>query len=64
MLLCDVSGSLAGLADFTMLLVQALREVFSKVRVFAFVDSTDEVIQLVAPGAAPISVAAFSARRT
>lgn len=36
-LLCDVSGSVAGFADFTMLLVRAMSEQFSKVRVFAFV---------------------------
>ncbi|WP_198042225.1 vWA domain-containing protein [Kitasatospora azatica] len=42
-LLCDVSSSVAGFTDFTMLLVQALRDQFSKVRVFAFVNRTDEV---------------------
>ena len=36
--LCDVSGSVAGFSHFTLLLVQALREQFSKVRVFAFVE--------------------------
>lgn len=41
--LCDVSGSVAGFSNFTLLLVHALREQFSKVRIFAFVDSTDEV---------------------
>ncbi|MFF0144779.1 hypothetical protein ATK36_5825 [Amycolatopsis sulphurea] len=51
-LLCDLSGSVAGFANFTMLLVQALRDQFSKVRVFAFVDSTDEVTHLVDAGAA------------
>ncbi|MFI5612947.1 VWA domain-containing protein [Amycolatopsis sp. NPDC051903] len=51
-LLCDLSGSVAGFANFTMLLVQALRDQFSKVRVFAFVDSTDEVTHLVTSGAA------------
>ncbi|MGW5387900.1 vWA domain-containing protein [Nocardia sp. NPDC003963] len=42
-LLCDVSGSVAGFSNFTLLLVSALREQFSKVRIFAFVDHTDEV---------------------
>ena len=42
-MLCDVSGSVAGFSHFTMLLVQALREQFSKVRVFAFVERADEV---------------------
>ncbi|MFC8180655.1 MULTISPECIES: vWA domain-containing protein [Nocardiaceae] len=41
--LCDVSGSVAGFSHFTLLLVHALREQFSRVRVFAFIDSTDEV---------------------
>ncbi|MFF0414677.1 VWA domain-containing protein [Kitasatospora sp. NPDC004745] len=47
-LLCDVSGSVAGFADFTMLLVQAMSEQFSKVRVFAFVNRTAEVTGLLA----------------
>ncbi|WP_167002861.1 VWA domain-containing protein [Mumia sp. ZJ430] len=51
-LLCDVSGSVAGFAGFTMLLVQALRDQFSKVRVFAFVNHTDEVTELVTSGEA------------
>ncbi|KJK59215.1 von Willebrand factor A [Saccharothrix sp. ST-888] len=51
-LLCDVSGSVAGFADFTMLLVQAMRDQFSKVRVFAFVNRTDEVTRLVTAGSA------------
>ncbi|MFC8274521.1 VWA domain-containing protein [Streptomyces sp. NPDC057271] len=51
-LLCDVSGSVAGFASFTMLLVQALHDQFSRVRVFAFVNRVDEVTDLVARGAA------------
>jgi uncharacterized protein with von Willebrand factor type A (vWA) domain len=50
-ILCDVSGSVAGFSHFTLLLVQALREQFAKVRVFAFVEKTDEVTHLFAPGA-------------
>jgi hypothetical protein len=50
-ILCDVSGSVAGFSHFTLLLVQALREQFSKVRVFAFVERTDEVTHLFDPGA-------------
>ncbi|CAM3080475.1 VWA domain-containing protein [Prescottella defluvii] len=42
-LLCDVSGSVAGFSHFTLLLVHALREQFSRVRIFAFIDTTDEV---------------------
>jgi hypothetical protein len=41
--LCDVSGSVAAFAHFTVLLAFALREQFAKVRIFAFVDATDEV---------------------
>ncbi|MFD6431146.1 VWA domain-containing protein [Streptomyces venezuelae] len=51
-LLCDVSGSVAGFANFTMLLVQALHDQFSKVRVFAFVNRVDEVTGLLAHGGA------------
>ncbi|MEU6229886.1 VWA domain-containing protein [Streptomyces sp. NPDC047042] len=51
-LLCDVSGSVAGFSDFTMLLVQALHDQFSKVRVFAFVNRVDEVTGLLVHGAA------------
>ncbi|GAA4547144.1 vWA domain-containing protein [Amycolatopsis samaneae] len=49
-LLCDISGSVAGFANFTMLLVQALRDQFGKVRVFAFVNQTEEVTGLVDGG--------------
>jgi uncharacterized protein with von Willebrand factor type A (vWA) domain len=49
--LCDVSGSVAGFSHFTLMLTQALREHFSGVRAFAFVDSTDEVTRLFRPGA-------------
>lgn len=53
-LLCDVSGSVAGFADFTMLLVQAMSDQFSRVRVFAFVNRTAEVTHLLrAGGTAP-----------
>ncbi|MFF9036309.1 VWA domain-containing protein [Streptomyces sp. NPDC014892] len=51
-LLCDVSGSVAGFANFTMLLVQAMRDQFSKVRVYAFVNRVDEVTGLVTTGQA------------
>lgn len=46
-LLCDVSGSVAGFSSFTMLLVHALSAQFSKVRVFAFVNAMDEVTDIV-----------------
>lgn len=47
--LCDVSGSVAGFSHFTLLLVHALRQQFSRVRVFAFIDSTDEVTHMFGP---------------
>lgn len=46
-LLCDVSGSVAGFAQFTLMLVEALHDQFSRVRSFAFVDSVDEITRLV-----------------
>ncbi len=49
--LCDVSGSVAGFSHFTLLLVDALRQQFSRVRVFAFIDTTDEVTHLFGPDA-------------
>ncbi|MEV7770069.1 VWA domain-containing protein [Kitasatospora sp. NPDC086791] len=57
-LLCDVSGSVAGFADFTMLLVQAMSEQFTKVRVFAFVNRTAEVTDLLRSGDDPARLAA------
>ncbi|MER6983900.1 VWA domain-containing protein, partial [Streptomyces carpinensis] len=51
-LLCDVSGSVSGFSDFTMLLVQALHDQFSKVRVFAFVNRIDEVTGFLRHGTA------------
>jgi uncharacterized protein with von Willebrand factor type A (vWA) domain len=50
-LLCDVSGSVAGFSHFTMMLVQALREQFSRIRIFCFVDGCVEVTDLFSPGA-------------
>ncbi|RWA16244.1 vWA domain-containing protein [Mycolicibacterium brumae] len=49
--LCDVSGSVAGFSHFTLLLVAALRQQFSRVRVFAFIDTTDEVTDMFGPEA-------------
>ncbi|WTW98721.1 VWA domain-containing protein [Streptomycetaceae bacterium NBC_01309] len=48
--LCDVSDSVSSFAHFTLLLAYALREQFSKVRVFAFIDNLDEVTGYFAPG--------------
>ncbi|GAA5068731.1 vWA domain-containing protein [Nocardia callitridis] len=49
-LLCDVSGSVAGFSSFTVSLVSALREQFSRVRIFAFVGQVDEVTEFFDPG--------------
>lgn len=49
--LCDVSGSVAGFSHFTLMLVSALRQQFSRVRVFAFIDTTDEVTHMFGPDA-------------
>ena len=48
--LCDVSGSVAGFAHFTLMLAYALREQFTKVRAFAFIDTCDEVTDYFTPG--------------
>ncbi len=48
--LCDVSGSVAGFAHFTLMLTYALREQFTKVRAFAFIDTCDEVTRFFLPG--------------
>jgi uncharacterized protein with von Willebrand factor type A (vWA) domain len=48
--LCDVSESVTSFAHFTLLLVYALREQFSRVRVFAFIDDLDEVTDFFRPG--------------
>jgi uncharacterized protein with von Willebrand factor type A (vWA) domain len=51
--LCDVSGSVAQFAQFTLQLVFALREQFTKVRAFTFVDEIHEVTQHFRPGSDP-----------
>lgn len=48
--LCDVSGSVTSFAHFTLMLSYALREQFTKVRAFAFVDTTDEVTRFFGGG--------------
>ncbi len=55
-LLCDVSGSVAGFSHFTMMLVQALREQFSRIRIFCFIDGCVEVTDLFGPGTDPAGV--------
>nr|WP_218849025.1 VWA domain-containing protein [Nocardioides perillae] len=54
--LCDVSGSVANFAQFTLLLVFALREQFTKVRAFTFVDQVVEVTEHFRPGADVVDV--------
>ena len=49
--LCDVSGSVASFAQFTLMLVYALHEQFGKVRAFTFVDRVHEVTDVFRPGA-------------
>ncbi|GII56676.1 hypothetical protein Pth03_50650 [Planotetraspora thailandica] len=49
--LCDASDSVSTFSHFTLLLTFALREQFTKVRAFAFVDTVDEITTMFAPGA-------------
>ena len=54
--LCDVSGSVANFAQFTLLFVFALREVFQSMRAFTFIDHVHEVTGHFRPGADPVDV--------
>ncbi|MGI5273993.1 vWA domain-containing protein [Nonomuraea sp. CA-218870] len=49
--LCDTSDSVSSFAHFTLLLTYALREQFTKVRAFGFVDTVDEITRFFQPGA-------------
>lgn len=49
--LCDVSGSVANFAQFTLLLVFALRDQFQNLRAFTFIDDVHEVTGHFRPGA-------------
>jgi uncharacterized protein with von Willebrand factor type A (vWA) domain len=49
--LCDASDSVSSFAHFTLLLTYALREQFTRVRAFAFIDGLDEITRFFAPGA-------------
>jgi uncharacterized protein with von Willebrand factor type A (vWA) domain len=62
--LCDVSGSVANFAQFTLLLVYALREQFTSVRAFTFIDHVHEVTSHFRPGADPGDVLAGLAAST
>ena len=46
-LLCDMSGSVAGFSRFTMLLLQSLAGVFRRVRFIGFVNICDDITDLV-----------------
>lgn len=50
-LLCDISGSMATFARFTLQFTYAMSTQFSKLRSFAFIDTVDEVTDLFGPGA-------------
>jgi uncharacterized protein len=56
--LCDVSGSVTSFAQFTLLLVFALRDQFTGVRAFTFVDDVHEVTHHFRPGADVVDVMA------
>ncbi len=62
--LCDVSGSVANFAQFTLLLVFALRDQFQKVRAFTFIDHVHEVTRHFKPGADVVDVMADLAAST
>ncbi|GAA5142444.1 VWA domain-containing protein [Nocardioides marinquilinus] len=62
--LCDVSGSVASFAQFTLLLVFAMRESFARVRAFTFVDDVHEVTDHFRPGADVAEVMADLAAST
>jgi uncharacterized protein with von Willebrand factor type A (vWA) domain len=47
-LLCDVSGSVAEFANFTLSLVHAMHEEFARLRTFVFVDGVAEVTEVIA----------------
>jgi uncharacterized protein with von Willebrand factor type A (vWA) domain len=49
-ILCDLSESVSSFAQFTLLLVYALREQFTRVRAFGFVDELDELTRFFTPG--------------
>jgi len=55
-ILADISGSVSAFAEFTLHLTYALRAEFTRVRSFVFVDTVDEVTEILA-GAADIAAA-------
>ena len=59
-LLCDVSGSVAAFARFTLLFCHALQGQFSRVRSFAFIDTVDEVSRFFEDGDATTALRRMS----
>ncbi|MFE3443719.1 VWA domain-containing protein [Nocardia sp. NPDC059180] len=51
--IADLSGSVTGFAEFTLHLVQALQDQFSRVRSFGFIDTCAEITPWFTPGAPP-----------
>ena len=49
-LLCDISGSMATFARFTLQFTYAMATQFSKLRSFVFIDTVDEVTRYFGPG--------------
>lgn len=49
-LLCDISGSMATFARFTLQFTYAMSTQFSKLRSFAFIDTVDEITDFFGPG--------------
>ena len=54
-LLCDISGSVAEFARFTMSLLFAMKREFARIRLFVFVDGIDEVTEVMDERAAWLS---------
>jgi uncharacterized protein len=48
--LCDISGSVADFARFTMSFLYAMKQEFSRIRLFVFVDGIDEVTDIMEEG--------------
>jgi uncharacterized protein with von Willebrand factor type A (vWA) domain len=49
--LCDLSRSVSSFAQFTLLLVYAMREQFARIRAFGFIDDLDEITRFFGPDA-------------
>lgn len=62
--IADISGSVASFAQFTISLLRALSQTFSRARYFAFVDGIEEVTQDVAKSGSALDLAGLMARRS